>query len=81
MLIQVLGVGCPKCDEAARLVRETLARLEVNAQCEKVSDLRAIMQMGVLSTPAVAIDGKVRCSGRIPTEAELEYWLAEAARS
>lgn len=81
MRIQVLGTGCPKC-------RETLARVEraaeeagVDATLEKIEEIREIVAFGVLATPAVAIDGKVVLSGRLPQIDELVELLVSRRRA
>lgn len=76
MLVKVLGPGCAKCEEAEQLVRKIIEKTGSEAVCEKVSDLREIMKMGVMSTPAVVIDGVVKCTGRVPSVYEVSSWLA-----
>ena len=75
MLIQILGSGCSRCQDTAQRVTNVVARLGIAADIRKVTDMKEIMAFGVLGTPAVVIDGKVRCYGRIPTEAEIEKWV------
>lgn len=78
MIIKVLGPGCTKCKEAEVLVKNVVAEQNSAATVEKVTDLQEMMRLGVLSTPAVVIDGVVKCTGRIPTKEELIGWLAGA---
>ena len=75
MEIKVLGPGCAKCHEAEKLVHEVLAENSITAEVVKVSDLQQIAMMGVFATPAVAVDGKVKCVGKVPTKAEIASWL------
>jgi small redox-active disulfide protein 2 len=75
MKIQVLGPGCPKCEQTAKVVAEGLAESGAAAQVEKVSDLKAIAQLGVFVTPAVAVDGQVKATGKVPSKAEVLAWL------
>ena len=75
MEIKVCGPGCPKCHEVERLVNEAVAEAGVNATVEKVSDLNAIARLGVFATPAVVIDGQVKCVGKVPTVQEIQSWL------
>lgn len=75
MLIQVLGSGCSKCDLTERSIREAADRLGVPVEIEKVKDYAQIAAMGVLATPAVAIDGRVVHSGVVPPPAQIEQWL------
>ncbi len=67
MKIAILGPGCVKCRQTADIVREAVARTGVDAEIAKIEDIGEIVKYGVLSTPAVAIDGTVRIAGRIPT--------------
>jgi len=76
MKITVFGPGCAKCKKAEDLVRQVLAETGVEATVEKVSDIQAIVTAGVMSTPAVAVDGHVKLSGRVPTPDELRRWIA-----
>ncbi len=75
MEIKVCGPGCPKCHEVERLVREVLAETEVQAEVEKVTDFNAIAKLGIFSTPAVVIDGQVKCVGKVPLKKEILSWL------
>ena len=75
MLIKVLGPGCPKCREAEKLVREAVAEAGVSAEVVKVSDFQEMAMLGVFATPAVVVDGAVKCSGKVPTKKEVLAWL------
>lgn len=75
MLIKVLGPGCPKCHEAEKLVREAVAEAGVSAEVVKVADFQEMAALGVFATPAVVIDGVVKCSGKVPAKKELLAWL------
>lgn len=76
MIVKVLGPGCAKCEEAEQLVRKLIEKTGSDAVCEKVSDLKEIMKLGVMSTPAVVIDGTIKCTGRVPSVYEVTSWLA-----
>lgn len=75
MLIKVLGPGCPKCHETEKLVREAVAEAGVSAEVVKVADFQEMAALGVFATPAVVIDGAVKCSGKVPAKKELLAWL------
>lgn len=75
MLIKVLGPGCPKCHETEKLVREAVAEAGVSAEVVKVADFQEMAALGVFATPAVVIDGVVKCSGKVPAKKELLAWL------
>jgi small redox-active disulfide protein 2 len=76
MEIKICGPGCPKCHEAERVVNEALAETGNDATVEKVSDFNEIAQLGVFSTPAVVIDGQVKCIGKVPTKKEVLSWIS-----
>lgn len=75
MKIQVLGPGCPKCREAERLMQSVLDETGTQATIEKVTDFEQIAKFGVFSTPAVVIDGTVKCVGKVPNKKEALAWL------
>lgn len=75
MEIKVLGPGCPKCNDAEKIMAAAVSESGVTATIEKISDFQEIAKFGVFSTPAVVIDGQVKCVGRIPTPAEAREWL------
>ena len=77
MLIQVLGPGCPKCHEAHKLVQEALAEAKAQATVEKVTDFQEIAKLGVFATPGLVIDGRVVCSGRVPSRKEILGWIGK----
>ncbi len=73
--ILVLGSGCPKCLATAELVRREAERLGIQAEVEKVTDMPAILSYGVMSTPAVVIDGKLVHAGGLPRASDVRSWL------
>lgn len=75
MDIKVCGPGCAKCEEAERLVKEAITEAGVEATVEKITDFNAIAGLGVFSTPAVVIDGKVKCVGKVPSKKDIMSWL------
>lgn len=74
--IQVLGPGCAKCDETAKIVQEAIAESGVQASFEKVSDFGVMAQLGVFTTPAVVVDGQVKIVGKVPKKADVIAWLS-----
>jgi small redox-active disulfide protein 2 len=76
MKIEVLGRGCVKCNLLYQLVLETLTKLGRDAEVIKINDIRRLPEYGIWLTPGLVVDGEVKVSGRIPTEEELEQWLA-----
>ena len=79
MKLEVLGTGCAKCDTLEAAVRTTADRLGVDYTLDHVKELAKIAAYGVMMTPALVVDGKVVCSGKVPGEAEIEKHL-QAAR-
>ncbi len=71
MTIQILGTGCPKCRQLESNAREALAGMTLEAMVEKVTDLEQIMNMGVMITPALAVDGVVKSAGKVLTKSEI----------
>ena len=74
--ITVYGPGCRKCHEAEDLVKRVVAESGADAVVEKVSDLQAMMKMGVITTPGFALDGVLKLSGRVPKADEVRAWIA-----
>ena len=73
--IEVLGTGCPKCQATIRNAEEAVKELGIQAEVVKVDDIAEITARGVMVTPALAIDGGRKCSGRIPAVEEIKGWL------
>lgn len=78
MKVQILGSGCPKCKLLEQHAREAVAELGIQAEIEKVTDIDAIMEMGVMMTPALAIDGQVKSVGRVLTREQVASYLSGA---
>ena len=78
MLIQILGTGCAKCTHLAELVDQAAKQVGGDYVLEKVTDIGQIIAMGVMVTPAMMIDGKLRCSGSVPTLSQLVALLKDA---
>lgn len=77
MLIKVLGPGCAKCKETEKIVTLAVEQAGNGATVEKVTDFKEMMKLGVMSTPAVVIDGRIMCTGRVPALSEVENWISE----
>jgi small redox-active disulfide protein 2 len=73
--IEVLGAGCARCQQLEELVRSTVQQAGIAAQIEHVTDLKRIASYKVLATPALVVEGQVKCAGRIPKRGEVEAWL------
>ena len=75
MEIKVLGTGCLKCKTLEKLTRGIVEQNGLDATVEKVEDIVAIMNYGVISTPALVVDGRVVVKGRVPSADELKRIL------
>jgi len=77
MKIEVFGPGCPKCQLVEKTVKNALAELNVQGDVEKVKDIMKIMESGIMLTPGLRINGKIKCSGRVPKIDEVKRWIGE----
>ena len=75
MKVQILGIGCPKCKQTEANAREAVKNLGLNIEVEKITDVDKITDFGVMVTPALAIDGDIKVSGKIPSVEEIEKLL------
>jgi len=71
MEIKILGPGCPKCKTLEKATRDVVEKNNISATITKVEDIVEIMKYGVMSTPALVLDGKVLVKGRVPSEKEI----------
>jgi small redox-active disulfide protein 2 len=76
MKVQILGMGCQKCKLLEQHAREAVGELGLEAEVEKVADMGRIAAMGVMSTPALALDGKVVSVGRVLTKEQVMAFLS-----
>ena len=74
--IQVLGTGCPKCKKLAENANAAATEMGIEYELEKVADINEIMKFGVMITPALAIDGEVKVTGKVPTTDDIKAMLA-----
>ena len=70
--LQILGPGCPKCAKLAEAAAKAAHELGIDYQLDKVQEIDKIIAFGVMSTPALAVDGKVVVSGKVPSVEELK---------
>lgn len=71
MDIKILGSGCSNCAKLEKITREVVEQLGIVAQVEKVQDIQKIMSYGVMSTPALVINGEVKLVGKVPNKAKM----------
>ena len=76
MQVKILGSGCAKCNNLEQKVRDIISAHQIqNVSVEKVTDLRKMLDYGIMMTPGLVIDEVAKCSGRIPTDEQLLAWL------
>lgn len=74
--VKVYGPGCARCQTTADMVKDAARKLGVAVEVEKVTDPKSIAMAGVLSTPGIAVDGKLVHAGGLPDASKLEGWLS-----
>jgi len=75
--IQILGPGCPKCQKLAEESEKAARELGLDFEIVKVTDLKEIMKYGVLSTPGLAVDGKVKTVGKVLDAQKIKEFLQD----
>jgi len=73
--LQILGTGCAKCANLAAATEQAAKTLGIDYELEKVTELNKIMTFGVMMTPALVVDGKVKLAGRVPSVEEIKKLL------
>ena len=76
--IQILGTGCARCRNLTANAEKAVQELGLEAEIEKVTEIKDIMKFQILMTPGLVIDGKVKAAGRIPLLEEIKQMLLEA---
>ena len=74
--LQILGAGCPKCDQLAENAEAAAKALGIDYQIEKITDVDDLLRFGVMMTPALAVDGQVKVVGKVPTAEQIRKLLA-----
>lgn len=77
MDIKILGTGCKKCNALYTLINEVITELGIQTNVEKEEDIAKIVQYGVMLTPALVINGKVKMSGKVPSKADVKKYIQE----
>ncbi|OCZ49868.1 thioredoxin family protein [Dehalobacter sp. TeCB1] len=78
MNIKILGSGCANCKKLQVVTEEVVRDAGIEATIEKVEDIQKIMVYGVMRTPALVVNEKVKVAGRIPTKDEIKKYIKEA---
>jgi small redox-active disulfide protein 2 len=74
--VEVLGVGCVKCNKLYDLVQDVVKQHGIDAEVVKVADIKVFGQYGVFMTPALVVDGEVKVAGKVPKDSEILKWLS-----
>ncbi|MCU0577884.1 MAG: thioredoxin family protein [Desulfobacterota bacterium] len=75
--LQILGTGCAKCIKLAANTEEAAKKAGIDYEIEKVTDINQIMKFGVMMTPALVVDGKVKVVGKVLPPAEIENLIKD----
>ncbi|MFW6014720.1 MAG: thioredoxin family protein [Nanoarchaeota archaeon] len=75
MKIEILGTGCPSCKKLEENAKEALQETGKEAEVVKVEEIDKIVEYGVMSTPAIVIDGEVKSYGKVANVEEIKQWL------
>jgi len=76
--IKVLGPGCANCKRLEQIAQKVVNNLAVEAKIEKVTNYQEIVELGVMATPGLIVNGEVVSSGRIPSDTEVTDWVIKA---
>jgi small redox-active disulfide protein 2 len=79
MQLLVIGPGCAKCKTLAQFTEQAAKELGVPYELNKVTDLKQIMALGVMLTPALAVNGTIKVTGKVPSIPEIKALLQQAA--
>ena len=79
MKVEVLGTGCAKCNALEAAVKQAADKLGLDYELTHVKEIAKFAQYGVMITPALVVDGEVKVTGKVPSEAELTTILTTAA--
>lgn len=74
--VKVYGPGCKRCEATEKMIQDAATGLGIKVSVEKITDAKSIAMAGVMSTPGIAVDGKLVHTGGLPDEAKLKGWLS-----
>ena len=77
--IEILGTGCPKCNKLEELSKQAADEMGITYEISKVKEINKIMEYGVMITPALAVNGVVKSSGKLPSIDEIKKLIADNA--
>ena len=73
MEIKVLGSGCAKCKTTYEMIEKIVKENQLDATLSKVEDIVELLNYGIMTTPAIVVDGEVKLKGHVPTESEITF--------
>ena len=73
--IQIFGSGCRKCKKLAEIAEAAAKEVGVEYEIEKITEMSEIVKFGVMTTPALAIDGEIKVAGRVPSRKQIKNFL------
>jgi small redox-active disulfide protein 2 len=77
MKIKILGVGCSRCRKLESIVKELVSQNNIDAEIEKVTNIQEMMNYGIMATPGLVINEKLKSSGIIPKNEQILSWIKE----
>ena len=77
--IKVFGAGCPSCEKLENLCRSVLEEMNIEANVERIDGIDELIKWNIPLTPALMLNGVLKCSGKIPLKSTLEHWIKDAA--
>ena len=75
MEIKVLGSGCAKCKTTYEMIEKIVKENQLDATLSKVEDIVELLNYGIMTTPAIVVDGEVKLKGHVPTGSEIKKML------
>lgn len=75
MEIKVLGSGCAKCKTTYEMIEKIVKENQLDATLSKVEDIVELLNYGIMTTPAIVVNGEVKLKGHVPTESEIKKML------
>ncbi len=77
--IIILGPGCPRCERLATTAKQAADQLGIEYELEKISDIKRFIDFGLMMTPGLVVDGKLRVQGNVPSLDEVKTMLTDGA--
>jgi small redox-active disulfide protein 2 len=76
MKVEILGVGCAKCNKLYDMVQDIAKKQGLDAEVVKVEDIKVFARYGVFMTPALVVNGEVKVAGKLPKESDIVKWIS-----